>query len=31
MQAEILTTPARKPVTPIYIKKLAAFLARVGG
>jgi hypothetical protein len=30
-QAEILTIPARKPVKPIYIKKLAAFLARVGG
>ena len=30
-QAEILTIPARKPVKPIYIKRLVAFLSRVGG
>jgi hypothetical protein len=29
-QAEILTIPARKPAKPVYIRKLVAFLARVG-
>jgi hypothetical protein len=30
-QAEILTIPARRPVKPVYIRKLVVFLARVGG
>ncbi len=28
---DILTIPARRPVKPVYIRKLAAFLAAVGG
>jgi hypothetical protein len=30
-QAEILTIPARRPIKPIYIRALVAFLSRIGG
>lgn len=30
-QAEIVTIPARRPIKPVYIRKLVAFIRRLGG